>query len=412
MGWLTKFRAKGEGADIVTELELFVVRKALVQAFLNERHYDGVLLSRVDNFAMATGGKRNYVNLMSEGGVCSLFIHREGRAWFIGNTIEAPRILDEELAGFGCESRTFPWFEDTPGALVQREFRGRIVSDDGSVGPNVHAELAYLRSLLTEMELEKYRRLGALAAEAMTVTLEQIEPGMAEAEIAALLAAEGAARHCLVPVNLIAADERIARYRHPLPTEHSLLPGGRPEKQVERYVMVVGCFQREGLVASLTRFKRVRELPAGVHDAYRRICGVDTLIQEATTAGGNLGDVFQACIDAYRTLGFPENEWHNHHQGGATGYGARTCKGTPGETFPVGDTGSSRKVKDLCGIDAAFGQAYAWNPSARGVKSEDTFLLLPDGRKEIVTLTPALPRVDLAAVLGRETDVVKSGMAG
>ena len=67
-------------------------------------------------------------------------------------------------------------------------------------------------------------------------------------------------------------------------------------------------------------------------------------------------------------------------------------------------------VRDIAGIDVEFGHAFAWNPSAVGVKSEDTFLLLPDGGKEIVTRTPGLPEVDLALVLGRPTDVVKSGI--
>ncbi len=67
-------------------------------------------------------------------------------------------------------------------------------------------------------------------------------------------------------------------------------------------------------------------------------------------------------------------------------------------------------VKDISGIEVKFGQAYAWNPSAPGVKSEDTFLLLPGGAKEIVTSTPALPQVDLGRVLGRSTPIVKYGM--
>jgi hypothetical protein len=62
------------------------------------------------------------------------------------------------------------------------------------------------------------------------------------------LVIEGNKRHCHVPVFLVASDERIAQYRHPLPCSG---------KAVERYVMVVGCFQREGLVVSLTRMKKV-----------------------------------------------------------------------------------------------------------------------------------------------------------
>lgn len=115
---------------------------------------------------------------------------------------------------------------------------------------------------------------------------------------------------------------------------------------------------------------------------------------------------------AYATLGFSADEWHNHHQGGAAGYAARTCKAAPGEPFPVLDDGWAREVSSLTGARVEFGQAFAWNPTAPGVKSEDTFLLHPDGSREIITRTPGLPQVDLRAVLGRPTEAVKSDFAG
>jgi Xaa-Pro aminopeptidase len=389
--------------------ELFDVRKALVGAFLRRKGYDGILLSRVDNFAMATGGGRNYVNIASDIGACSLFITRKD-AYYVGNTIEATRIMAEELDASACHVRSFLWFEDTPAACVQREFGGALVSDDGTLGKNVHDELAWLRALLTEPELDKYRHLGRLAAEAMTATLAAIQPGEAEADIAARLVNEGMKRRCLVPVALIAADERIAAFRHPLPTQ-SPLSGGGAEQRVAQYVMVVGCFVRDGLWVSLTRFKRTADLPEAVEDAYRRICGVDALVQEATAPGCSLGSVFAACQQAYAQLGFEETEWYNHHQGGATGYAARSCKGAPGEPFVLLDPSWEQDLKAIVGKDAGYGHALAWNPSAPGVKSEDTFLLTSDGATEIITPTPELPQVDLAAVLRRPTEVVKSGMA-
>jgi len=358
---------------------------------------------------MATGGRRNFVNLFQDGGVCSIFLTADA-VYFVGNTIEAPRIMDEELAGFGCEVRDFLWFETSAAAVVEKEFKGRFASDDGSLGDNVNAQLARIRSLLTPREVEKYRALGTIAAQSMEAVLDHIRTGLSEEEIAALLKTEGAMRSALTPVVLVAADERIARYRHPIPTTASLL-GGSESRCVENYVMVVGCFQSEGLICSITRFKQTGTLPEGIEDAYRRICGVDARMQEATQPGRTLGDVFAECQRAYAELGFRENEWHYHHQGGTTGYSARTAKGAPGETFPILGGHEAHAVGEATGIDIAFAQAFAWNPSGTGVKSEDTFLLLPDGSQEIVTITPGLPVVDLEAVLGRESAVVKSGIA-
>jgi antitoxin VapB len=396
----------------MTDRDLFRVRIALVQAFLRDNQYDGVLLSRVDNFAMSTGGKRNYVYLMGDIGVCSLFVTAAGDVYYVGTNIEEARVMDEELAGLGCKSRPFLWFESSAAEAIRREFRGNFVSDDGSLGKNVHEGMAYIRSLLTPDELEKYRRLGKLAAEAMTAAVESVEPGMPEWDIAARLVAEGTNRGCLVPVSLIAADERIAKYRHPIPTEQPLLDRPNAARNVRGYVMIVGCFWKEGLVASITRFRQVGDVPPAIHDAYARVAGVDAIMQEASEPGKTLGDVFAACQQAYARMGFPATEWHNHHQGGTAGYAGRTCKATPGELFPILKKGWTECVKDISGISVEFGQAFAWNPSAAGVKSEDTFILTPDGRKEIVTSTPSLPRVDLEAVLGRETTVTKSGIAG
>lgn len=390
---------------------LFAVRVALLQDFLEARGLDGVLLTRPDNFAMATGGKRNYVYRASDAGANALLAMADGSAFFVGDTIERPRLEAEELAGLDCGYLDYLWFAGDPASRAAEAFpRARLASDDGSLGENVHAALAPLRAALTETELEKYRRLGALAAEAMTAALAAITPGMTEADAAAALIAEGARRRCHVPVALTAADERIARYRHPLPSEAGLLEGGG-ERRIDRYVMVVGCFLREGLVASITRFKQVDETPPGIAEAYARICGVDALMQEATAEASKLGEVFAACQAAYARLGFDAEEWHKHHQGGATGYAGRTCKGRPGERFAVLDAHWEQAIGERLGERVRFGQAFAWNPSGPGVKSEDTFVLWPDRRTEIVTGTPALPPVDLAAVLGRGTASVKSGMA-
>lgn len=396
---------------MLNEVELFRVRLALLQSFLREEGYDGILLSRADNFAMATGGKRNYIWTYGDLGANSLFVRSDGKAYFIGTTIEEARLMAEELGPLGCEAHSFLWFEDSPANIARQHFSGTLVSDDGSLGENVHAKLAIIRALLTDTELEKYRRLGALAAEAMLATLDAIEAGMSEADIAARLVAEGIKRRCQVPVALVAADERIARFRHPLPTEGPLLSGSLQERVVEGYVEVVGCFLREGLVVSMTRFKQVGEIAGTIPDAFNRICGVDALMQEATAPGRTLGDVFAVCQKAYAELDFAPNEWHNHHQGGATGYAGRTCKGSPGESFPVLDRFWPERAREILGEEAAFGAAFAWNPSAPGVKSEDTFILLPDGAREIVSATPSLPRVDLQTVLGRSTEVVKSSIA-
>ena len=72
-------------------VDLFRTRIALVQAFLVANKYDGILISRIDNFAMATGGMRNWVWTAGEHGANSLFVTKGGEAYYAGNTIEQGR---------------------------------------------------------------------------------------------------------------------------------------------------------------------------------------------------------------------------------------------------------------------------------------------------------------------------------
>ncbi len=91
-----------------------------------------------------------------------------------------------------------------------------------------------------------------------------------------------------------------------------------------------------------------------------------------------------------RQQGFPGEE-RFHHQGGPTGYGEREWVATPAGTEVVVNN-----------------QAFAWNPSIRGGKVEDT-VILRDGVIENLTPTPELPV--LAAQCGRQ-QVHRGGRAG
>lgn len=386
---------------------LLSARITLLQYLMKARGWNGILLNRIDNFAMATGGARNYVSTQADLGACGVFLQDDGTLHYAGNSIESPRIVDEELASPPCLANPFLWFEESPASWCRQNFDGVLVSDDGSLGENVDGELAALRSLLLDEECARYRDLGKRAADAMEATLRTIEAGTPEAEISARLIYEGNRRGCRVPVSLVAADERIARYRHPLPT----LPGSSHEKCVKQYVMVVAGMVYQGLVVSLTRFKQVDNIPDNIRDRYQRICAVDARMQQATAPGSTLGDVFAACQRAYVEFNFADNEWHNHHQGGATGYAGRTSKGAPASTFPCLDAQWAEAARRCLGAETSISSAFAWNPSAPGVKSEDTFLLHEDGTSEIVTETPNLPHVALAPLLGDNATVRKADMA-
>jgi hypothetical protein len=137
---------------------------------------------------------------------------------------------------------------------------------------------------------------------------------------------------------------------------------------------------------------------------------VDAAMQDATQPGKTLGDVLTAARKAYVDYGFSADEWEHHHQGGATGYAGRTAKAVPGSRVQVLDTTWAQRLSERLEVEIPLGAAFAWNPSAPGVKSEDTFLLSPDGTREIITGTPAIPDVDSAITPGWAGSVRKSGI--
>ncbi len=88
----------------------------------------------------------------------------------------------------------------------------------------------------------------------------------------------------------------------------------------------------------------------------------------ATRPGRSWESVLDAGKVAYQEAGFPA-EWRAHLQGGPVGYLSREFDVVPG-------TASAATLITL-------GAGFAWNPSARGGKSEDTFVVTPAGAQAV-----------------------------
>ncbi len=347
-------------------------KQELIQAFLDEQRVDALLLHRVSSFAWATCGAASYVNTATSMGEAMLLITRSGRH-LLTNNIEATRLEQEErLAKQGWAFHVRPWHEtrDLVAGLVQGLKLGADAAYPGAI--DLGGQLARLRANLSPEESERFRELSCLCAAAMADAARAVRPGQTEYQIAALLAHEAERRGVQAIVNLIATDERIFRFRHPLPTE----------KELERYAMLVLCGRRWGLICSLTRLVHFGRLPDELRRKAEAVARVDAAFIAATRPGQTLGEVFDQGLAAYRATGFTD-EWELHHQGGPAGYEPREYVATPGSTDVV--------VK---------GQAYAWNPSITGVKSEDT-VLVGDEDPQVMTAIKGWPMLPVT-VGGKE----------
>jgi len=316
---------------------------------------DAALLTRRCNFSWYTGGARNYVGTADAVGNSTLLVTRQGAAVLTTN-IEATRLAAEELPQRGIETVAYSYADAGERLAAFRQAIGeRRAAADAPV-PGVDAaalppEFDRLRWVLTGAEVQRYRAVCRDVVAAVEAAARRAEPGWTEDELAGLAAYELRRRGCLPWVLLVAADERMQRHRHPLPT------GNR----IERYFMLATCAERGGLIAACSRLAHFGKAPADLEARHRAVCTVDAALISATRPGALLGDIFAEAQAAYAAAGFPD-EWRMHHQGGSIGYLPREVRAGPGDKTAALD-----------------GQAFAWNPSIVGTKSEDTILCAAGG---------------------------------
>jgi antitoxin VapB len=359
------------GTTLVTEsawnAELDAKHDKLVE-WLKSQHLAGVLIRRSENIAWLTGGTVEVrVLTPCETGVASLLVTAAGKRYYLTTKNEAPRLHDEEFGALDFEPVLFPWYADDTAATAAKLAEGPLGSD--TPGPGLTpVNLFPLRASLSETEIARYRWLGAETTAAVVEALHEVEPGLSEYDLEAITAGGLLRRGILPSVYLYAVDDRILKYKH------AAARGAR----LKQYGMLNLCTRKWGLCISITRFIHFGELPAELAARFQSAAQVNAALLHATRAGTTSAELYRVAQAAYAAEGFPGEE-EFHHQGGPTGYGEREWIATPAGTEVVVNH-----------------QAFAWNPSIRGGKAEDT-VLLRDGQIEWLTSTPELPVIQATA---------------
>jgi len=336
-----------------------------LRAWIDDSDLDAALITSQGGFAWITGGGDNHVTLGEEAGAASVLVTPDD-AYLLAANNELRRLIDEELSGAGFTPLDWPWHdEDGEGRIVERLCDpSRAVSDLGRLGlPPAPPELAELRLDLLPPEQDRYRALGRDAAEALELAVLATRPGDRELDVAAQLDHECRRRGIIPLVNLVGADDRIAVYRHPMPTA----------RRLERSLLVSVTGRRHGLHASCTRMLHFGPIDDDLAARYAAVGRIDARFILESRPGVLLGKVFEQGVGQYEREGYG-SEWSLHHQGGLTGYAGRE----------VSATGASHQF-------LREGQALAWNPTITGVKSEDT-VLITAGVPEVLTRTPTWPQ--------------------
>jgi hypothetical protein len=313
----------------------------------------GVLLKRVPSYSWFTAGGKNWVPISMDTGFSSLLI-TAGERFCVANRIESARNMEEEgLRDLGFTLLEYEWYEgselDVIGRVVPIEAVGCDVPLNGTryVGDDLKA----LRYALTPPEIERYLWLGEKTSRAVETVLMEMKRGDTEAELTGemtrLLWKDGIGQVGYQA----AADDRIYRFRHPIPTE----------QKIENYAMLNVMSRKWGLNITITRLMHFGKAPEKLKKQYRDNVLIECAMIAATTPGTVTGDIFRKTCALYEELGY-RDEWKLHHQGGAMGYDIR-------DTIVTSE--STEKVQP--------DQCFCWNPSIGGTKSEDGIIAHRDG---------------------------------
>ncbi len=338
-----------------TRSRIVAARIDAVRDIIERHDAAGLVLDSRRDFAWLTLGGLNHVLLTSETGVAPVVVTRDG-AVVVAPVNEHDRLADEELRGLPLRTVSVPWWDDEATGR-----QARAIAGDGRLlkVADIADELEELRSVLVP---EEHRRLQALAKAVdatMAEALASLSAGDVEERIAGDLAQSLATHGARLPVILVAADERISRFRHPIPTD----------TPIRRRVMVVVVAERWGLHVAATQFRELEPREAVVEERAAAISAVIARMLEATTPGNTFDDVLAAARAAYAEHGM-EHEWELHHQGGSIGYASRERVAKPGDQTVI-----------------RAGMAFAWNPSAVGYKAEETLYLDDSGNPHVLTTT-------------------------
>jgi Xaa-Pro aminopeptidase len=341
----------------------------------------GVVLLAQPNFAWLTAGGNNGIDTSREQGACALVVRAGGKRYVLASRIEMARLLEEELAGADFDPVEYGWEEEKASPTFLADLAAKVVGGGATLGSDlplganvkpIDGVVSRCRYELTPPELERFRQLGRDAGEALGAAAKSLAPGETEYEIARRVTDALAAGGMRSVVTLVAADERIAKFRHPVPTE----------KTWERVVMLVTCARRHGLVASLSRIVCAGEVPEELRRRMNATARVNAKLLAATRPGAVGSELYRVAADAYAEEGFPGEE-RLHHQGGAAGYRTRDWVAHPASAETV-----------------QTNQAFAWNPTVTGSKAEETCIASAEG-VDVITKSPVWPQITVS-VGGRE----------
>jgi antitoxin VapB len=343
-------------------MSTFNTRIQPVRDLMAEKGLDAFVLRRNPNLAWAIAGRAHVPTTIDA--ACFDLIITKDSAVAITNVVEAPRLSAEELPA-EVSVQTVPWSQGRDPLLPT----GAKVGSDQPGGDRLDlgVEIEIIRGSLIEADIARFKEICSDAAIALGNAMKEVTSSDREIDVAGLITKSLWKSNLEIAFLGIAGQERVTKFRHPLPT--ASLVGNRVSASI--------CAKRKGLIASVTRIVTFGALEEEAINGYQSLFKVEAAMLDATVVGKPFSDPINAAIAAYPLNGFDKDEWQNHHQGGPSGFLPRDWPANQGTTRLI-----------------AKNQPIAWNPTGKGWKAEDTILATKSG-VELLTNDPAWPSFEV-----------------
>ena len=338
-------------------------KHARVRSLLTAAGADALLLQDPANIAWFTAGA-DPARCTAEGGQTSLFVTDDARL-FATNAVDSAQLFEREAFGLGFQLKQREWFQPH-GALVEDLCRSRkVVSDSGFEGTrSVAKDVVRLRRPLTDLEVDRIRRLSKVLVHAVEISAGHIRPGVTEASVAGELS-HRLIRRTVTPVRIqVCADGRNIRYRH----------WSYSEDTIELYATVSCVAKRWGLHVAVSRTVCLNQVPEELWVAHQKAVLIHATGMYFSRTGQQLKEIWPKVRRIYDKFGMP-TEWQLADQAEIIGYRAMEHQLTPDSEY------------ELLAPTAMY-----WHPGVNAALTGDTILVMPGGC-EIVTRSAVWPQL-------------------
>ncbi|MGI5919393.1 MAG: M24 family metallopeptidase [Christensenellales bacterium] len=329
----------------------FAYKKERLRAYMQQNGFDAAILARRDSFTWFTFGGDNKIFYNTDTGFGLLAVTMDA-VYLIAQVMDIDRIYDDELYGLDIEKIGIRWYdpsrEDTALKLLSGK---RIVSDIPLAGAECRfKEIVALQTPYTPWEIARYREVGRMCDAMLKDIADSVRPSMREQDIAGMILHEYAKVYSVPKVLLVGSDDRIAKYRHPNPSN----------KRVERVVLLHPAADIFGMHANITRMLCFGEPPKELVQKYDLLNNILAMTCAHLRPGARYDALLHERRRMLKEAGM-EQEYYNHYPGATTGYYF-------GSSQPIID---NEEIVDT--------QCFDWFLTVTGAKVEELVMATPNG---------------------------------